>query len=124
MKHPVLPGAKVARVVESLAPGAFALFILCSSPTKIASVLLGLLGLAVVVYLVVPVLKALGVCWSVKIQARLMPSRRQHKDGSGCRRRLQMGRRRGPPWMADASLTSRDGGAAGESAPASRWRAG
>ena len=26
--------------------------------------------------------------------------------------------------MTDASLTSRDGGAAGESAPASRWRAG
>jgi hypothetical protein len=77
MKQPVLPGAKVARVVESLAPGAFAWFSLCSSPTKIASVLLGLLGLAVVVYLVVPLLKALGVCWSVKIQARLMPSRRQ-----------------------------------------------
>jgi hypothetical protein len=79
MKYPVLPAAKVAHVMESVAPGAFAWCTLCSSPAKIASVLLGLLGLAVVVHVAVPVLKALGVCWSVKIQARLMPSGRQRR---------------------------------------------
>jgi hypothetical protein len=87
MKHPALPAANVACVMESVAPGAFAWFTLCSSPAKIASVLLGLLGFAVVAYLAVPVLKALGVCWSVRIQARFMPSGRQRsrRDRDGTR---------------------------------------
>ena len=76
MKHPALPAVKVAPVMDSVAPGAFAWFTLCSSPAKTAFVLLGLLGLAVVVHVAVPVLKALGVCWAAKLQARLMPSGR------------------------------------------------
>jgi hypothetical protein len=71
------PAAKVARVMELVAPGACAWYTLGSSPAKIASILLGLLGLAVVVYVAVPVLKTLGVCWSAKIEARLMPSNQQ-----------------------------------------------
>jgi hypothetical protein len=78
MKNPALPAAKAAKVagvMELIAPGACAWYTLGSSPAKIAYVLLGLLGLAVVVYVAVPVLKTLGICWSAKIEARLMPSK-------------------------------------------------
>jgi hypothetical protein len=57
MKDPAPPAAKVAKLTELIAPGACAWYTLGSSPAKIACVLLGLLGLAVVVYIAVPVLK-------------------------------------------------------------------
>ena len=83
MKDPAPPAAKVARVTELIAPGACAWYILGSSPAEIAYIFLGLFGLAVVVYVAVPVLKTLGVCWSARIEARLMPS----KQSRGRRRR-------------------------------------
>jgi hypothetical protein len=75
MKDPAPPAAKVAKLTELIAPGACAWYTLGSSPAKIAYVLFGLLGLAVVMYVAVPVLKILGMCWSAKIEARLMPSK-------------------------------------------------
>ena len=60
MKAPAPPATKVARVTELIAPGACAWYALGSSPAEIACVLLGVLGLAVVLYVVVPVLKTLG----------------------------------------------------------------
>jgi hypothetical protein len=71
--------------MELIAPGACAWFTLGSSPGEIACVLLGVLGLAVVVYVAVPVLKTLGMCWSARIEARLMPS----KQPRGRRRRMR-----------------------------------
>jgi hypothetical protein len=62
-----------------VAPSAFALCTLGSSPAKIVTSLLGLLGLAVVVYVAVPVLKTLGMCWSARIEVRLTPSKQQHE---------------------------------------------
>jgi hypothetical protein len=85
MKAPAPPAAKVTRVTELIAPGACAWYILGSSPAEIACVLLGVLGLAVVVYVAVPVLKTLGVCWSARVEARLMPS----KQPRGRRRRTR-----------------------------------
>jgi hypothetical protein len=58
-------------VIELATPGACAWYALGSSPARMVCVLLGLVGLAVVVYVVVPVLKAIGVCWSAMIEARL-----------------------------------------------------
>jgi hypothetical protein len=71
-----------------IVPGACAWYTLGSSPIKVLSVLLGLLGLAVIAYIAVPILKTLGVCFSARIQARLMPSR--HQSG---RRRTRKRRR-------------------------------
>jgi hypothetical protein len=76
-----------ARVPELVAPGAVAGYTLGSSPAKIAYALLGLLGLAVVVYVAVPVLKALGTCWSARIEARLMPPKQQRHRQDRTRRR-------------------------------------
>jgi len=76
-----------AHVMELVAPGAFAWYTLGSSPAKIAYAVLGLLGLAVVVYVAVPVLKTLGVCWSAKIEARLMPSKGQRGRRGRTRKR-------------------------------------
>ena len=74
-----LQSGQDACIKELVASGVCAWDTLGSSPTKIAHVLLGLLGLAVVVYVAVPVLKTLGRCWSARIEARLMPSR--HRRG-------------------------------------------
>jgi hypothetical protein len=78
-----------ARIRGLVAPGACAGYSLGSSPAEIASVLLGVLGLAVVAYVAVPVLKTLGRCWSARIEARFMPSRRRP-----CRCRRTQRRRR------------------------------
>jgi hypothetical protein len=87
MKDPAPPAATVARAAELIAPGVCAWYTLGSSPGEIACVLLGVLGLAVVVYVAVPVLKTLGVCWSARIEGRLMPSKQP------CRRRCRKRRR-------------------------------
>jgi hypothetical protein len=84
---------EVARTLESVAPGAFASFSLASSPTKIVCALLGLLGLAAVTYVAIPVFKTLGICWSVKIEVRLMRSRGQGGRGRRRRRRTKEGGR-------------------------------
>jgi len=63
-----------APALESVAPGAFAALSLGSSLPEVAGALLSLLGLAIIVYVAIPVLKTLGTCWSARIQARLMPS--------------------------------------------------
>jgi hypothetical protein len=76
-----------ARVPELAAPGAFAGYTLGSSPARIAYALLGLLGLTVVVYVAVPVLKILGRCWSARIEARLMPPKQQRNRRARTRRR-------------------------------------
>jgi hypothetical protein len=70
----ILDQAISALALQSVAPGAFAALSLGSSLTEVAGALLGLLGLAVIVYVAIPVLKTLGACWSARIQARLMPS--------------------------------------------------
>jgi hypothetical protein len=80
MKHPAPPSAaKALRVTELVAPGACAWYILGSSPGDTVHVLLGFLGLAVVVYVAIPVLKTLGVCWSARIEARFMPLQQQRR---------------------------------------------
>jgi hypothetical protein len=71
--------ARVARAMEALVPGAF-VYVLGSSPAKMAYALLGLLGLAVLVYVVIPVLKALGASLSTRIEARLMPPNQEPPD--------------------------------------------
>jgi hypothetical protein len=73
--------AERAHAINLVAAGAFAWHALGISPAKIAYVLLGLLGLAAVAYVAVPVLKALGVCWSAKIKARLMPKQQRSRRG-------------------------------------------
>lgn len=87
MKEPAALAAKVARIVEPIAPGACAWYALGSSPTKILCALLSVLGLAVVVYVAVPVLKTLGTCWSARIEARLMPSKQLRSRRGRTRRR-------------------------------------
>jgi hypothetical protein len=78
--------AMSAPALESVAPGAFAALSLYSSLGEVAGALLGLLGLAIIVYVAIPVLKTLGTCWSARIQARLMPSNQQHSSHSRCRK--------------------------------------
>jgi hypothetical protein len=66
--------------MEALAPGAFAAYSLGSSPGEIAVALLSMLGLAVLTYVLIPVLKALGACLSARIEARLMPPNQEPPD--------------------------------------------
>ena len=89
MRHPAPPSAaKVAHVMELIAPGACFWSTLGHSPAEIAYTLLGLLGLAVIAYVAVPVLKTLGKSWSAKIEARLLPrQRRGRRDRARNRRR-------------------------------------
>jgi hypothetical protein len=65
------PHIKTVRVMELGRPDAFAWYTLDSPPTELADGVLGLLGLAVVAYVAVSVLKTLGRCWSAKIKGPL-----------------------------------------------------
>jgi hypothetical protein len=76
-----------APALESVATSAFAALSLGSSLTEVAGALLGLFGLAIIVYVAIPVLKTLGTCWSALIHARLVPSNQQR--GNRRRRRKQ-----------------------------------
>ena len=74
-------------VMRATIPGAFAAYSLGSSPGEIARVLVGLFGLAVLAYVVIPVLKTLGTCLSARIEAVLMPSGQQRGRRSRIRKR-------------------------------------
>jgi hypothetical protein len=68
--------AEAVQALESLAPGAFALFSLGASPARIAGALVSLLGLGAIVHVAIPVMKTFGMCWSARVEARLRPSKR------------------------------------------------